>query len=117
MTERLSGGISRKDCPAGKDGKPLPCRTVNAHFAHVSLADLADGEQRTKLAAIPTGLTIADDDVDALIAAGHDAVLCDPDMRRFFSQQPGVKMPPQPTTCRAGAVAVTKPGGTLTSSR
>ncbi|MEQ1753132.1 MAG: patatin-like phospholipase family protein [Micropepsaceae bacterium] len=117
MTERLAGGISRKDCPSGSDRKPLPCRTVQAHFAHVSLADLADGDTRTKLAAIPTGLTIEGSDVDALIAAGHDAVLCDPDMRKFFAAQPGIRLPPQPQGCRAGAVAVTPRPKSLTSSR
>jgi hypothetical protein len=103
MTERLAGGISRKDCPAGSDGKPLPCRTVKAHFAHVSLDDIAEGETHTRLANIPTGLTIDGPDVDALIAAGHDAVLCDPDMRAFFSSQPGIKLPPRPAMCRASS--------------
>jgi NTE family protein len=103
MTQRLAGGIARRDCPAGSDGKPLPCRSVTPHFAHVSLADLADGEARSRLAAIPTGLTIGDEDVDALVQAGHDAVLCDADMRRFFSSQPGIVLPPMPQTCRPAA--------------
>ena len=100
MTDRLAGGLARRDCPLGSDQKPLPCRNITPHFARVSLADLADGETRTKLAAIPTGLTIADEDVDALVAAGHDAVLCDRDMRKFFAGQPGIKLPPMPTQCR-----------------
>ena len=100
MTQRLAGGIARRDCPTGSDGKPLPCRSVTPHFAHVSLADLADGEARSRLAAIPTGLTIWDEDVDALVQAGHDAVLCDADMRRFFASQPGIVLPPMPQTCR-----------------
>lgn len=103
MTERLAGGLSKRECPLGTDRKPLPCRIVRAHFAHVSLADLADGEMRSKLAAIPTGLTIDGPDVDALIAAGHDAVLCDPDMRAFFASQPIARMPPLPSTCRAAS--------------
>jgi hypothetical protein len=74
---------------------------VTPHFAHVSLADLADDENRSKLAAIPTGLTIADEDVDALIQAGHDAILCDRDMRTFFAALPGAKLPPVPQRCRA----------------
>jgi NTE family protein len=117
MTERLAGGIARRDCPMGSDKKPLPCRKVLPHFARVSLADLADGETRTKLAAIPTGLTIADEDVDALIAAGHDAVLCDRDMRRFFAGQPGIRLPPMPSQCRpTGEVGISPPAA-LTASR
>ena len=100
MTERLASGIARKDCAQGKDGKLLSCRKVTPHFAHVSLADLAEDESRSKLAAIPTGLTIADSDVDALIAAGHDAVLCDADMRRFLESLPNASVPARPNRCR-----------------
>ena len=107
MTQRLAGGISRKDCPPGTDGKPLPCRSVTPHFAHVSLADLADGDARSRLAAIPTGLTIDGPDVDALVQAGRDAVLCDQDMRKFFASQPGIILPPMPQTCRPRAVGKT----------
>ena len=100
MTDRLAGGLARRDCPLGSNGQPLPCRSVSPHFAHVSLGDLADGDGRSRLAAIPTGLTISDEDVDALVAAGRDAVLCDNEMRRFFANQPGIVLPPLPSTCR-----------------
>jgi hypothetical protein len=73
---------------------------IDDHFAHVSLSDLADDERRSALAAIPTGLTIEDGDVDALIEAGRDAVLCDPDMRDFFKGLPNVQMPEMPSRCR-----------------
>lgn len=101
MTKRLAAGLARRDCPREKKEAEKPCRKIDDHFAHVSLADLADDERRTALAAIPTGLTIADADVDALIAAGHDAVLCDADMREFFKGLPNVRMPAMPTRCRA----------------
>ena len=95
MTERLAGRLSRLDCPT-----PAPCRNVTPHFVHVSLADLAEGETRKKLASIPTGLTIADADVDALIAAGHDAVLCDAGMRKFLAALPKASVPDRPARCR-----------------
>ncbi|NOT42079.1 MAG: patatin-like phospholipase family protein, partial [Alphaproteobacteria bacterium] len=101
MTGRLASAFARRDCPAGADGKPTACRKVEPHFAHVALYDLADDEKRKELAAIPTGLTIADENVDALVEAGRDAVLCDKDMRRFFSGLPNVVMPPVPARCRA----------------
>ena len=100
MTERLTKALARYECPMGADGKPTTCRQVAPHFAHVSLADIAEGPERAKLAAIPTGLTIADGDVDALIAAGHDAVLCDRDMRRFLMSLPNVALPEIPARCR-----------------
>ncbi|MBP6011955.1 MAG: patatin-like phospholipase family protein [Alphaproteobacteria bacterium] len=100
MTQRLAGGLARRGCPDGADGKPTTCRQVTPHFAHVSLAELAEDATMTRLAAIPTGLTIADEDVDALIAAGHDAVLCDRDMRAFFAALPKAKVPPVPGRCR-----------------
>jgi NTE family protein len=69
-------------------------------IVHLSLSDIADDENRTALAAIPTGLTIADQDVEALIAAGRDAALCDGDMRDFFKSLPNVQMPEMPKRCR-----------------
>ncbi len=100
MTGRLANAFARRSCPLDAEGKPTACRKVEPHFAHVSLADLADDEKRKELAAIPTGLTIADANVDALIAAGHDAVLCDKDMRRFFASLPNAVVPPMPARCR-----------------
>jgi NTE family protein len=100
MTRRLAQGLARRDCPAADIDLPKSCRIIDDHFAHVSLADLADDERRRALAAIPTGLTIEDADVDALVEAGRDAVLCDGDMRNFFLSLPNVRMPPVPSRCR-----------------
>ncbi|HAH11596.1 MAG TPA: hypothetical protein DCL54_15790 [Alphaproteobacteria bacterium] len=99
MTERLAARLAAEDCPS-----PVPCRSVEAHFAHVSLADLADDARRRELASIPTGLTIADEDVDALIQAGYDAVLCDPQMRKLFSRLPKASLPRQTPGRCAGAL-------------
>jgi NTE family protein len=100
MTERLAASLARWDCPAGPNGKPATCREVKPTFAHVSLGDLRDDATKKKLASIPTGLTIEGEDVDALIEAGHDAVLCDRDMRRFFESLPNANVPPMPERCR-----------------
>ncbi|MCE9522953.1 MAG: patatin-like phospholipase family protein [Alphaproteobacteria bacterium] len=102
MTRRLADGLASRGCPGPVvEGKAAPCRKVEAQFAHVSLGDLQDDEQQRKLAAIPTGLTIDGPDVDALIVAGHDAILCDRDMRQIFASLPNVRMPPLPARCRA----------------
>lgn len=100
MTRRLAQGLAQRDCPKDELGQPSACRMIDDHFAHVSLSDLADDERRSALAAIPTGLTIEGGDVDALIEAGRDAVLCDADMRDFFKGLPNVLMPEMPSRCR-----------------
>jgi NTE family protein len=99
MTERLAVGIARRDCPLDEKGVPFECRTVSPHFAHVSLGDLQNDAEKQKLAAIPTGLTIDGPDVDAIIAAGRDAVLCDRDMRKALASLPGARLPPMPARC------------------
>jgi NTE family protein len=99
MTRRLAQGLARRDCPRGENG-PTACRMIDDHFVHLSLSDIADDEGRSALAAIPTGLTIEDQDVEALIAAGYDAALCDGDMRDFFKGLPNVQMPEMPKRCR-----------------
>jgi NTE family protein len=99
MTRRLAQGLARRDCPRGENG-PTACRMIDDHFVHLSLSDIADDEGRSALAAIPTGLTIEDQDVEALIAAGYDAALCDGDMRDFFKGLPNVRMPDMPKRCR-----------------
>lgn len=99
MTRRLAQGLARRDCPRGENG-PTACRMIDDHFVHLSLSDIADDEGRSALAAIPTGLTISDEQVDALIAAGYDAALCDGDMRDFFKSLPSVQMPEMPKRCR-----------------
>jgi NTE family protein len=95
MTKQLAGMLSAKDCgPSGK-----ACRRIEANFAHVSLADVPDDVRKKRLASIPTGLTIEDGDVDALVDAGRQAVLCDPDMQSFFKKLPNVRMPGLKEAC------------------
>ncbi len=100
MTIRLAAGLARRGCPRDAKGDETPCRDMQPHFAHVSLGDLRDDDEHKRLAAIPTGLTIDGLDVDALIAAGHDAILCDREMRQTFASLPGIRMPPLPSRCR-----------------
>ena len=93
MTKRLAAGLARRDCPREKKGRKSPAArsTITSPMSRSPISPTTNGARR--FAAIPTGLTIADADVDALIAAGHDAVLCDADMREFFKGLPNVRMP------------------------
>ena len=51
-----------------------PCDDVDGYVVHLSLAGIEDAQTRARLESIPTGLTIDDADVDALVAAGEDQV-------------------------------------------
>ncbi len=51
-----------------------PCDDVAGMLVHVSLADHPDPAIRDRLRRIPTGLTLPDEDVDLLVAAGETVI-------------------------------------------
>jgi NTE family protein len=61
------------------DGRP--CGDVEGHLVHIALSGIDDPEARARLEAIPTGLTIPDADVDALVEFGERLVRDDPTIR------------------------------------
>jgi hypothetical protein len=63
-----------------------PCDDVVGDVVHFSLNQIEDAAVRKRLEAIPTGLTLADADVDALIAAGENAVRTSAQLARFREQ-------------------------------
>ena len=50
-----------------------------------SLASIPDPQERQRLQAIPTGLTIPDEDVDLLLSAGESLVQGNDAIRRLIS--------------------------------
>jgi hypothetical protein len=56
---------------------------VQTYLAHLSLAGIADPATRTRLQAIPTGLTLSPEDVAQLVAAGEQEVRLSTDLARF----------------------------------
>lgn len=60
------------------DGQP--CDDVKSYLVHISLSEIKDPAVRARLQSIPTGLTISDDDVDALVAAGEAAIKTSPEI-------------------------------------
>jgi NTE family protein len=60
---------SRAQVIAGHD-----CADVEGALVHISLASIPDPQERQRLQAIPTGLTIPDADVDLLVSAGESLV-------------------------------------------
>lgn len=73
--ERMVETLKRVRCASGPVVGGYACDDVVGRLVHLSLSNIPDPEVRARLQAIPTGLTLADDDVDALVEAGRNAVL------------------------------------------
>ncbi len=65
------------------------CADVRGALVHISLASIPDPQQRQHLQAIPTGLTIPDADVDALVSAGEQLVQQNETIRGLISDLNG----------------------------
>jgi len=50
------------------------CADVRGALVHISLASIPDPQERQRLQAVPTGLTIPDADVDLLVSSGEHLV-------------------------------------------
>lgn len=60
-----------------------PCDDVETYFLHLSLAGIEDLALRDSLQRIPTGLTIPDEAVDQLVAAGESFIRNSPVLEEF----------------------------------
>jgi NTE family protein len=77
--EKLKAAIVRERC-----ADRLPdCKDVRTYFVHLSLAKIADPAVRAKLDQIPTGLTLAKEDVDLLTTSGETLVRKSATLRDF----------------------------------
>jgi NTE family protein len=65
------------------------CADVRGALVHISLASIPDPQKRQRLQAIPTGLTIPDEDVDSLVSAGESLVQQNDAIRRLISDLDG----------------------------
>lgn len=83
--QRLTRRQREARCARGRTFQGFPCDDVQALFVRIALADLPDPALRARLRAIPTGLTIPREDVDALMAAGEAAVRAHAPLRAFLS--------------------------------
>ncbi|HWA44195.1 MAG TPA: hypothetical protein VHA10_13365, partial [Hypericibacter adhaerens] len=59
------------------------CEDVESYFIHLSLQEIGDPALRARLAAIPTGLTIPDPDVEELVEVGATEVKNSPELAAF----------------------------------
>ncbi len=81
QVDDLVARLKKGRCAVAKMIRGYACDDVKGYVVHISLAGVADPEVRKRLQAIPTGLTIDDADVDALVAWGEKLVLDDKDIR------------------------------------
>ena len=81
--EELRDTIINSRCRVGPVVDGHPCYDVQSTFVHLSLADVSDAAEREHLEHVPTQLTLEDNDVDRLIAAGQALVRESPDLRNF----------------------------------
>jgi NTE family protein len=65
------------------------CADVRGALVHISLASVPDPQQRQRLQAIPTGLTIPDEDVDLLVSSGERLVQQNDTIRGLISDLDG----------------------------
>ena len=79
----LAENLRKARCAGGRVVDGYRCDDVRSQFVHLSLMSVPDAAVRVRLQRIPTGLTISDGDVDALVAAGTDAVRTSPELREI----------------------------------
>ena len=89
QVDKVTDTIRDIRCRTGGVADGQDCRDVQGALIHLSLADIQDAETRQRLQAIPTGLTIPDADVDALIAAGERLVQTNPKLLSLVSDLDG----------------------------
>jgi hypothetical protein len=77
--------LRKARCGIAKTVAGHDCADVQGYVLHLSLSAVADPEVRKRLQAIPTGLTIPDQDVDTLVSWGKRLVLENPDIRAAIS--------------------------------
>jgi NTE family protein len=87
-----------------------PCGDVAGMLVRIALSDHPDPALRARLQAIPTGLTIAREDVELLVAAGEEMARTSPDLRAFIAGIDAPVAPPARVTLAAiAAPAATSP--------
>lgn len=72
--------VKKVRCGIGRVIDGHRCDDVEARLVHLSLSGIKDEATRKRLESIPTGLTIPDTDVDALVAAGEAAIKDSPEI-------------------------------------
>ena len=88
----LADRIRAARCQAGPKINGHPCEDVRGELVHLSLANIENPAWRDRLSSIPTGLTIPDADVDALLQYGEALLRDNPAIAKIVSE---VAFPPR----------------------
>jgi NTE family protein len=82
---QLVESLSKVRCAQARIIEGHDCADVRGALVHISLAGIPDSQERQRLQAIPTGLTIPDEDVDLLVSSGEHLVQQNDTIRRLIS--------------------------------
>jgi NTE family protein len=82
---QLVDDLRKARCAQGRVIEGHDCTDVRGGLVHISLASIPDQKERQRLQAIPTGLTIPDEDVDLLVSSGERLVQQNAKIRDMIS--------------------------------
>jgi len=85
----LVDGVRKVRCAQTRVIEGHDCADVRGALVHISLASIPDPQERQRLQAIPTGLTIPDEDIDLLVNAGERLVQRNDAIRGLISDLDG----------------------------
>ena len=94
MSQHLATAFREVRCQTAPVIAGRACGDVQGQFVHVALSGIDDPVWRARLEAIPTGLTIPDADVDALVQYGEQLVRQQPAILAIAGAAGGVAAPP-----------------------
>ena len=83
--DQLKKSLIKVRCAQARVIDGHDCNDVKGVLVRISLAGIPDPQMRQRLQSIPTGLTIPDEDVDALVGSGEQLVQQDPKIRELIS--------------------------------
>lgn len=89
QVQKVTEMLQQIRCEMGDVLDGHDCRDVQGKLIHISLAGIQDAAKRERLQAIPTGLTIPDADVDALVAEGEALIQANPTLLDLISDLDG----------------------------
>jgi NTE family protein len=83
--DQLKKSLIKVRCAQARIIDGHDCDDVKGALVRISLAGIPDPQMRQRLQAIPTGLTIPDEDVDALVSSGEQLVQQNAKIRALIS--------------------------------
>jgi len=83
--DQLQKSLIKVRCAQARIIDGHDCDDVKGALVRISLSGIPDPQMRQRLQSIPTGLTIPDQDVDALVSSGAQLVQQNPKIRELIS--------------------------------